>query len=157
MSDVELAIKIPEEIYNHTQEYEVGGFNQENDTKLFIAIKNGTPLPKEHGALKDADKIKASMFAYMMDKSKSHEAKSVMSVAKSMVDLEKPIIEASMGERKSDEPLKWEPGNRNCPCCGEDKFKDLDADIWSDWRPKYCPNCGAKMIAESEAQDADNN
>ena len=52
---------------------------------------------------------------------------------------------------------KWTPGDPICPCCGEDKFKDLDADIWSDWRPKYCPNCGAKMIAESEAQDADNN
>ena len=38
-------IDIPEEIYNHTQEYEVGGFNQENDTKLFMAIKNGILLP----------------------------------------------------------------------------------------------------------------
>lgn len=40
---------------------------------------------------------------------------------------------------------KWENGNPICPCCGEDKFKDLDADIWADWQPKYCPNCGAKM------------
>ena len=32
-----------------------------------------------------------------------------------------------------------------CPVCGEDKFKDLDADIWCDWLPPYCPNCGAKM------------
>ena len=44
---------------------------------------------------------------------------------------------------------KWTDGDRICPCCGEDKFKDLDADIWSDWKPKYCPNCGAKM-QESE-------
>ena len=20
-----------------------------------------------------------------------------------------------------------------------------DADVWSDWKPDYCPNCGAKM------------
>ena len=40
---------------------------------------------------------------------------------------------------------KWTPGEPICPCCGENKFKDLDADIWTDWRPKYCPNCGAKM------------
>ena len=40
---------------------------------------------------------------------------------------------------------KWENGNAICPCCGEDKFKNLDADIWADWQPKYCPNCGAKM------------
>lgn len=32
-----------------------------------------------------------------------------------------------------------------CPCCGEDKFKGLEADIWSDWKPNYCPNCGADM------------
>lgn len=40
---------------------------------------------------------------------------------------------------------KWEPGNPICPVCGENKFKDLDADVWADWQPKFCPNCGAKM------------
>lgn len=39
----------------------------------------------------------------------------------------------------------WENGNPICPVCGEDKFKDLDADIWCDWLPPFCPNCGAKM------------
>lgn len=41
---------------------------------------------------------------------------------------------------------QWEPGNPICPVCGENKFKDLDADIWCDWLPDYCPNCGAKMM-----------
>lgn len=40
---------------------------------------------------------------------------------------------------------RWENGNPICPVCGEDKFKDLDADIWSDWKPSFCPNCGAIM------------
>lgn len=40
---------------------------------------------------------------------------------------------------------RWENGNPICPICGEDKFKDLDADIWCDWLPPFCPNCGAKM------------
>ena len=40
---------------------------------------------------------------------------------------------------------RWENGNPICPVCGEDKFKDLDADIWCDWLPPFCPNCGAKM------------
>lgn len=40
---------------------------------------------------------------------------------------------------------RWENGNPICPVCGEDKFKDLDADIWCDWQPDYCPNCGSKM------------
>ena len=45
---------------------------------------------------------------------------------------------------------KWEPGNPICPVCGENKFKDLDADVWADWQPKFCPNCGACMDKEDE-------
>lgn len=40
---------------------------------------------------------------------------------------------------------RWTNGDPICPVCGEDKFKDLDADIWCDWLPPFCPNCGAKM------------
>ena len=40
---------------------------------------------------------------------------------------------------------KWENGNPICPVCGGNKFRDLDADIWCDWQPDFCPNCGAKM------------
>ena len=39
---------------------------------------------------------------------------------------------------------KWEPGNPICPVCGNNKFKGLDADIWADWMPPFCPNCGAR-------------
>jgi hypothetical protein len=46
----------------------------------------------------------------------------------------------------------WINGNPICPCCGEDKFKDLDADIFADWKPNFCPNCGADM-KESEEND----
>ena len=35
--------------------------------------------------------------------------------------------------------------NKPCPVCGKDRFEGLDADIWADWEPPYCPNCGAKM------------
>ena len=45
---------------------------------------------------------------------------------------------------------RWENGNPICPVCGGDKFKDLDADIWSDWKPAFCPNCGAKMDERNE-------
>ena len=45
---------------------------------------------------------------------------------------------------------RWEPGNPICPVCGGDKFKDLDADIWCDWLPPFCPNCGAKMDGGKE-------
>ena len=40
--------------------------------------------------------------------------------------------------------------NKPCPVCGEARFKGLDADIWADWEPPYCPNCGAKMDEVSE-------
>lgn len=49
---------------------------------------------------------------------------------------------------------KWEPGNPICPVCGENKFKDLDADVWADWQPKFCPNCGALMDKE-DGHEAD--
>lgn len=42
---------------------------------------------------------------------------------------------------------RWEC-QKPCPVCGENRFKGLDADIWADWEPPYCPNCGAKMDKE---------
>ena len=42
---------------------------------------------------------------------------------------------------------RWEC-NKPCPVCGEDRFEGLDADIWADWEPPYCPNCGADMRKE---------
>ena len=41
----------------------------------------------------------------------------------------------------------WEC-QKPCPVCGENRFKGLDADIWADWEPPYCPNCGAIMDEE---------
>lgn len=32
-----------------------------------------------------------------------------------------------------------------CPVCGEDRYKGLEADIWAGWEPPFCPNCGANM------------
>lgn len=48
---------------------------------------------------------------------------------------------------------RWENGDPICPVCGKDKFKDLDADIWCDWKPDYCPNCGAKMDKQNESEN----
>lgn len=40
---------------------------------------------------------------------------------------------------------RWNDGDQYCPICRKDKFRGLDADVWADWKPDYCPNCGAKM------------
>lgn len=70
-----------------------------------------------------------------------HEYKSMMDFYSALWDTPtSDVVEVRHG--------RWEPGNPICPICGEDKFKGLDADIWSDWEPKHCPNCGAKMDKE---------
>ena len=72
-----------------------------------------------------------------------HECKSMMDFYSALWDTPtSDVVEVRHG--------RWEPGNPICPICGEDKFKGLDADIWSDWEPKHCPNCGAKMDKEGD-------
>ena len=53
MENVELIIKIPKETYKDIIE---NGFIYDEDNEYIAkAIKNGTPLPKGHGRLIDAD------------------------------------------------------------------------------------------------------
>ena len=59
-------------------------------------------------------------------------------MVKSMIHSEKPADVAPVRHGR------WECG-KPCPVCGRDRFEGLDADIWADWEPPYCPNCGAKM------------
>ena len=47
---------------------------------------------------------------------------------------------------------RWNDGDPYCPICRKDKFRGLDADIWADWKPDYCPNCGAKMDSHDECK-----
>lgn len=53
MADIELVIKIPEYTYTHL----CNGGNIGASLLIENAIKNGTPLPKGHGRLKDTDDI----------------------------------------------------------------------------------------------------
>lgn len=69
MGDIELVIKIPEELKN-----KIDNANEDNyktyiwwfETTLYCAIKNGIPLPKEHGDLKDVEKLKSAFIAWSM-------------------------------------------------------------------------------------------
>lgn len=75
MTDIELVIKIPEEIrlalINNIQL----SSNQQSlcDSCINHAIINGTPLPKGHGKLGDLDKIKKEMQNYYDDCTKTSE------------------------------------------------------------------------------------
>ena len=51
MADIELVIKIPQETYDFLKKYGTDGGIIEK------AVLNGTPLPKGHGRLIDADAV----------------------------------------------------------------------------------------------------
>lgn len=51
---MELLIKIPEKIYKSIQDNTYCGIS---NSDMYDAIRNGIPLPKGHGALKDADEV----------------------------------------------------------------------------------------------------
>ena len=53
--DIELVIKIPEELYNHIMNDNV--YFLEDGEKLHDIVKNGIPLPKGHGDLIDRNSI----------------------------------------------------------------------------------------------------
>ena len=54
MKEVELVIKIPEKIYESVMDGTYCG-------TLYQELKNGTPLPKGHGAIKDVSQIEIPM------------------------------------------------------------------------------------------------
>jgi hypothetical protein len=59
MSDIEMVVKIPEEIYKASQ---IIGVKHENVIQIPLeVIANGIPLPKGHGAIKDVSQIEIPM------------------------------------------------------------------------------------------------
>lgn len=58
MADIELVIKIPKDIYERCQNYELHCGEAE---VLEGSVANGTPLPTGHGRLIDADKLKVEL------------------------------------------------------------------------------------------------
>lgn len=58
---------------------------------------------------------------------------------------QRAILDAPAAEVAPVRHGRWTDGDPYCPICRKNKFVGLDADIWADWKPDYCPNCGAKM------------
>ncbi|MBQ7428355.1 hypothetical protein [Butyrivibrio sp.] len=96
MADIELVIKIPEEIHKASQIIDV---KHEDVIQIPLeVIANGTPLPKGHGTLKDAD--------MMINKLCTQEASELFGSTTcaeilDFINAEKPIIEAD--QEQSDE------------------------------------------------------
>ena len=55
MADIELVIKIPDYLYEDIKNSNT--IFREDERTCYEAVKNGTPLPKGHGRLKDIDWI----------------------------------------------------------------------------------------------------
>lgn len=53
MADIELVIKMPEDLYKAT----INGLDANEIWNLRLAVKNGIPLPEYHGNLKDTGEI----------------------------------------------------------------------------------------------------
>ena len=65
MADIELVIKIPEEIYKRILPYRDFPLisNLTTDSlKLTHAVANGVPLPKGHGRIGDLNKLESEMY-----------------------------------------------------------------------------------------------
>ena len=93
MSDIELVIKVPEDTYKDIIK---NGFIYDEDNEVVThAIKNGTPLPKGHGALKDADKVENITW----QEPYYHDALNVLSEVRDKVRELPTIIEADKAER----------------------------------------------------------
>lgn len=61
---MKIVIEIPDRIYKIIQTHRT--LNIMDDEILENALKNGTPLPKGHGNLKDANKLKHSFIMWSM-------------------------------------------------------------------------------------------
>ena len=65
---MKIVIDIPEEMYKEYVYVNLGRGNGKTITdNLLKAIKNGTPLPKHHGRLIDADWVKNTLDIYVIN------------------------------------------------------------------------------------------
>jgi hypothetical protein len=104
MADIELVIKIPEEMMSYINKNEFNAISEAAyGSMAMLAIQNGTPLPKGHGNLiqrEEAETIfrNAKMALYKQSRTERikdfQTRESMLLNAEQFVHLIKPIIEA---------------------------------------------------------------
>lgn len=93
MADIELVVKIPEEIYEASQIIDV---KHEDVIQIPLeVIANATPLPTGHGRLIDADEIQFENAEF--------DTYGDYCIAFDAIDQAEPIIEADKAESKEQE------------------------------------------------------
>lgn len=110
MADIELVIKIPEDVYtrlfdNGIQDNEIA---VDDVCEMARAIRKGTPLPKGHGRLIDADYLREDFKA-----SKKISFAERMDIS-CIVDHAPTIIEANIPKRRKGTPLEENDSGYNC-------------------------------------------
>ena len=80
---MQIVIEIPEKIYNDIQTKTEHGI-------IFNAVKNGTPLPKGHGRLIDADWLKFALHNFFYGLKRPVEEEDIQRY----IDVARSIIEA---------------------------------------------------------------
>lgn len=125
-------IEIDEEIYRHAKD---GSKDSNDEWNAMRAIANGTPLPKGHGDLKDADKLKHAFIKWSMAVQGYFTDADIASI----VYNSPTIIEA-------DKEYETEVITRgNCMMCGKELHEGLF----------FCKECEAKVKSE-DVDETDN-
>lgn len=109
MSDIELVVKLPEEIYKASQIIDV---KHEDVIQIPLeVITNGTPLPKAHGELVDRDAINErfdSIYNDAMNRSNQPSDKYLLDKLSMCLDTALPIIEADTESENKKEETEYQ-------------------------------------------------
>ena len=119
MANIELVIKIPEEVKNRLC---FGVTYAEDIQTVCEALHNSTPLSKGHGRLKDIDKIETLLELNKDDNGLSNIAKALKNIIESVPT----IIEADKAEREEETII-----NSPCYTCPFDC--DTTCEIYKRW------------------------
>ena len=90
MANIELVIKIPEEEYRMillSDKTAISEFISKE--AMMYAIKNGTPLPKGHGNLKDIDKIEQMLDVETPDNTIAKALKNLLESVPTIIEADK--------------------------------------------------------------------
>lgn len=96
---MKLIIDIPEEEYNECKNrfnmiYQEGYLNYNLNTSLVMYIANGTPLPKEHGRLIDADALFDEVSSWGMNDYEPSDFTDEIDRTKTIIEADKRRINA---------------------------------------------------------------